>query len=310
MKLISDIVNDLVDVNKPLTSPLLKTKVLATRIKNNELLNWVNNELNGYQSRSVVPEYRVYSGDVIANFIVGNRQVSNMALPTSSLPKDVEEAFISMNFTESVEALKALKDQIKSGKSGKVETAFSAEKIGYLQFNLNRNGNPDLQILSAKKWTASTNIVVILAIIRSKLLDFMLKIEEEFEHISEIKQLQNENKTITSIMNHTIINTGNANVVNTGDNATVKAIINIIKGSQEDLKKTLKDYGIKENDINELLEVIDTEIPNSEKGTFGYKVNLWIGKMINRALDGSWQVAIGAAGSFLADAVQSYYGMK
>lgn len=67
---------------------------------------------------------------------------------------------------------------------------------------------------------------------------------------------------------------------------------------------------MKEDDINELLAVIDTEIPNTEKGTFGYKVNLWIGKMINKALDGSWQVAIGAAGSFLADAVQSYYGMK
>lgn len=151
MKLISDIVNDLVDVDKPLTSPLLKTKVLASRIKNNELLNWVNNELNGYDNKGVVPQYRVCSGDVLANFIVGNRQVNNMALPTSSLPKDVEKTFISMNFTESVEALEALKEQIKSGKSGKVETAFSAEKIAYLQFNLNRNGNPYLEILSAKK---------------------------------------------------------------------------------------------------------------------------------------------------------------
>ncbi|WP_018616604.1 hypothetical protein [Segetibacter koreensis] len=310
MKLISDIVNELVDVYKPLTSPLLKTKVLATRVKNDELLNWVNHELNGYESRSLVPGYRTCSGDVIANFIVGNRKFTNMALPTSSLPKDVEEAFISMNFTENVEALEALREQIKSGKSAKVETAFSAENIAYLQFNLNRNGNPNLQILSAKKWTASNIIIEILAIIRSKLLDFMLKFEEEFGHISEIKELQNENKTITSIMNHTIINTGDANVVNTGDKATVKAAINIIKGSQEDLKRVLKNCGVKEVDINELLEVIDTEIPNPEKGTFGYMVNLWIGKMINKALDGSWEVAIGAAGSLLADAIQSYYGIK
>ena len=43
MELVSQIINDLVDDQKSLNSALLKTKVLASRIQNVELLYWVNN---------------------------------------------------------------------------------------------------------------------------------------------------------------------------------------------------------------------------------------------------------------------------
>lgn len=59
---------------------------------------------------------------------------------------------------------------------------------------------------------------------------------------------------------------------------------------------------------SELIEIIDTEEPNAENKTFGEKVNGWIVKMVNKALDGSWNVGIGAAGSLLAEAIWKYYG--
>ncbi|NLP59293.1 hypothetical protein, partial [Lutibacter sp. B1] len=36
MKLINDIINELVDTDKSINSPLLKTKVLASRLQNKE----------------------------------------------------------------------------------------------------------------------------------------------------------------------------------------------------------------------------------------------------------------------------------
>ena len=47
MELISQIINDLIDEEKSLNSALLKTKVLASRIQNQNLLDWINNELSG-----------------------------------------------------------------------------------------------------------------------------------------------------------------------------------------------------------------------------------------------------------------------
>lgn len=110
-------------------------------------------------------------------------------------------------------------------------------------------------------------------------------------------------------MYQTIINTGDGNILNTGENAQIKADIRIRKGDKEFLAKTLKDNGINRQDICDLLKIIDTEEPNKEKGTFGIEVNTWIKNMLNKALEGSWQISIGAAGSVLADAIQSNYGI-
>ena len=55
MKLINYIINDLMDLNQPLEAGLLKTKVLATRIGNKELMNWINGEINGFPDGNDVP---------------------------------------------------------------------------------------------------------------------------------------------------------------------------------------------------------------------------------------------------------------
>lgn len=50
MKLLDTIISELVNVEISLSSPLLKTKILASRLQNKELLEWVNNELKGYSN--------------------------------------------------------------------------------------------------------------------------------------------------------------------------------------------------------------------------------------------------------------------
>ena len=51
MNLVSQIINELIEPkDNSLNSALLKTKVLASRIQNTELLSWTNAELTGYNS--------------------------------------------------------------------------------------------------------------------------------------------------------------------------------------------------------------------------------------------------------------------
>jgi hypothetical protein len=111
----------------------------------------VNNELSGYDTKSQVPEYRQCVGNVSGSYINGNYQFNDQQLPTAGLPQKVEDAFRSMDFYQSAETLEALK---RENKSGTLEALFPAELTNILQQHIRKMGNPDLQIIQAKKWVS------------------------------------------------------------------------------------------------------------------------------------------------------------
>ena len=195
-------------------------------------------------------------------------------------------------------------------KSGILEAVFPAELAAMMERNIKKMGNPFFQIVRARKYTSVNVVTQILSVIRSKLLDFMLKLDEEFGNVTELEELQKKNERISTIMNQTIINTGNGNVVNTGDKSKIKANISINKGDKNGLMQKLSEHSVSKTDYDELIEIIDTEIPDKKTGNLGNKVNGWIQKMIGKALDGSWQIGIGTAGNLLYELIQSYYGLK
>lgn len=307
MKLINDIINELIDTEISISSPLLKTKVLASRLQNEVLLNWVSNELKGYNSTSGLPDYRKYSGNITGTYINGNMQYNDQPVPTVGLKRDLEEMLLSMDFYQSISSLENLKGE---NKSEKLEHTFPAELTGLIQQNWRKMGNPYLQLVNCKKSVSVNAVVEILAFVRNNLLDFMLKIDSEFGNITEIEELKTKKEEITTIMNQTIINnSGDGNILNTGEKANITATININKGNIEELTKHLQEIGLSNADTIELIEIIDTEEPNFDNKTFGQKVNTWTQKMLGKALDGSWNIGIGAAGNLIAEAVKSYYGM-
>lgn len=305
MKLIGDVINELIDSKVSLTSPLLKTKVLATRIKNVPLLTWVNSELTGYSNPEDIPEYRTFPCSLTGTYLNGYTRFSNQAFPTNGLPEDIVDFYRKMDFAQSVEAIESLKN--KAG--GVLHLPLNAEMISVLELYIKKMGNPYLQILAADKELPDSALNQILSVIRSKLLDFMLKLEDEFGTSTDIQFLQKSNTKITSIMNQTIVTNGNGNLLNTGDSAKIKASINVNTNDQDSLKKSLHDSGISEEDTAALIAVIDNEAPSAD-GKFSVQVNHWISKMVNKALDGSWQIGVGAAGAVLAESLQHYYGIK
>jgi hypothetical protein len=306
MKLISDIINELIDSEKSVTSPLLKTKVLASRLKNEELLTWVNNELNGYDFNATVPEYRKCDGNVSGTYLSGNWQFNDQPLPTTGLPHELEQVIRQMDFYQSVATLESLQS---NNKSGTLEAVFPAELSALMERNIQKMGNPFFQIIRARRYTSINVVTQILSVIRSKLLDFMLKLDEEFGNLTEIEEMKNKNEQISTIMNQTIINTGDGNVVNTGDNSKVKANISINKGDKAALKQKLSQNGIAPEDVDELINIIDTELPDNTTGVFGQPVQKWTQKMLGKAVDGSWQIGLGAAGNLLTELLKAYYGI-
>lgn len=307
MKLLSDIINELVDAETPISSPMLKAKVLANRIQNMKLLNWLNMELGGYDNSEDLPEYRVYKCHLTGSFINGSMKYTEVSIGTSGLDEDILSNLIYMRFYQSISGLE---QAISKSESGSLDQDLPAELISHIGGNIRNMGNPLYHLISARKTLPKSAINEILSIVRNKLLDFALKLEDEFGNISEIKELRNKSQEIQTIVNKTIINSsGEGNFINTGDKAKIKSSINISKGNKTQIKDKIEELGLTAKDADELIEIIDSEKPDLNNKRFGDKVNQWIQSMIGKALNGSWNISIGVAGNILAEIIQQYYGM-
>lgn len=303
MKLLESIINDLVVTNVSLSDPLLKTKVLATRIRNAQLLKWVEGELSGYEEKADLPLYRKSKGIVKGNFLNGNKQYTNVDVPVGHLDNEILEKLIAIYDRDSVSSIEKL-----IGQKG-VKMSLNSYVKPYLEDSIRELGNWYFELTSVYLEIPATFLSNILSSVRSKLLEFMLALEQEFGVEADITILSKNNQTITHIMNTTINNSGDGAVINNGDNNNIEANITVNQGNKDALKTKLVEEKVAVNDAEELIKIIDTSTPVS-KDNFGEPVNNWVQTMIGKALNGSWQVAIGAAGNILAQAIQAYYGLK
>jgi hypothetical protein len=303
MKLISDIINELLDYGAPISGALLKTKVLAARIHNNGLLEWVNGELNGYEEQTILPAYRITSGILSGNYMNGQWKYSDTAMPISHLTKKESENLTEITIRDSLSSVEDL--IIKKG----IKISVSSQQKTYLEQTIRGIGNPYFQILNVHLDIPASFFTNIIAIVRSKLLDFMLEVENQFGHQTEIDDLKSKNALITQIMNTTINSNGDGVIITAGSNNEVNANVNIYKADKNLLKEELQSKSVESADIEELLTLIDEE-PTTVIDRYSNSVNNWIKKMLNKAVDGSWQVGIGAAGAILGDAIAKYYGLK
>lgn len=296
MDLLSEIINILTNDTQSLTNALLKTKVLAYKLNNDKLLKWVNNELNGYESGSILPDYRTIPTTVIGSFSNGFQRATNAQIPTSHLDSKLQEALSKTNMTTSVSNL----EHLAANKDESLGQPLPPELCGYISRNFPYDG---FVVEFAKKSLTKGQIVSILAQIRSKLLEFILELDKEKKD-AEITSISN--KEVDKILTTTII--GNNNVVLSGDNNTQTVNITIKKNDLKSLIKLLEKYNVEEDDIREITDVLNSEKPDYEKKELGPKAKTWLTKMLGKAVQGTWDIAAGIGANLLTNALRSYYG--
>ncbi|GAA4456501.1 hypothetical protein [Rurimicrobium arvi] len=103
--------------------------------------------------------------------------------------------------------------------------------------------------------------------------------------------------------------TGHGNILNTGNQANIYSTNNVSKNNLDTLKNQLTKYGIDDDDIQELAEIVQAETPNSKTNTLGEKSNNWILKIIGKSLSGAGKIAIGISSNILAAVIRQYYGL-
>lgn len=298
MGIIKELIDELSQSKTPLTDILIRSKVLAHRLKNEKIKDWINDELNGYQSEEL-PNYRILPCRVMGSVNNGIINRKNIPLPLYHLEKGIKDVLEKIHLYQSISTLEEIS---KNHDSEVISRVIPIELYNHISSVF----SDGFVVEYAQCEVSRIQIIQVLTSIRSKLLDFLMDIDDIVEDENSINPTEIEQAK--SMFNSAVF----------GDNATIivgnhnqqKVTNHINKGNFNELEKILKDNGVADADIEELKTVIDTETPDDNAKTFGSKVNEWTKKMLGKAVDGTWKVGIAVAGKLIADALWAYYGVE
>ena len=276
--------------------------MLLHKIGHKELVEWVNNELNGYPDDDSLPEYRILPAQVLVNASNMAYQVTSHPIPLGHLTKEQREPLEHARMNESLAVLEKLVE--KPG--GHLQASIPMEANGLLGQGL-ANG---YQIQRAWSEIGHASVAQIFVQVRSRLLDFVLGLQDQLgENVSEqeIKQ-RAESFDASSLFKNAIFGNNTTIVVGAHNKQHVTNIA--VQGNFHVLADELRQHGIKELDISALEQAIkaDDGTPEIAEKKFGPSVRTWLQGMLSKAVDSSWQIELGVASSLLATALQKYYG--
>jgi hypothetical protein len=298
MKLLDEIIELLADENASLNAVLLKTKVLMHTIGHAELAEWVNDELNGYPKDKPVPDYRIVGGRVAGNIQNAVMIQANVNLPTYHLPEKLKTWLESHELRE---AMSVLQDMARGKPGGSLHMPLSPE-IG-AQIDKGMDGYwvqkcwVEMQPLQIKNGISQ---------VRSRLLDFALNLRDKIGGVEEKEVKALAAATDVPGMFHGAVFGDNATVV-VGNENRIK--VNNQKGDFDALATLLATKGVSEHDVAELKTAVasDEGKVDIENKSFGPAVKGWISKMMEKAVNASWQIELGVAGGLLTEGLKAYY---
>jgi AbiTii len=116
MKLLDEIIEMAADGKNPISDALRKCLILAFQLKNETLKEWVEHELNGYEEKDAIPDYRKVVLYSRGNFTgPGGAWLPKRALPISIIAKEHRKWLVtvrdhpeSRHYTASTEIYRAL----------------------------------------------------------------------------------------------------------------------------------------------------------------------------------------------------------
>lgn len=300
MSLLEEIRDAAVNSQSDLGEVLRKCKVLAASLGSKPLEDWLIWECNGYPDDVKLPEYRVWKVELIGHFC--NRlgeEVPQYHIPNSFIPEQYRDQLTTNYCRSSISAIE------------KMLTDSSGPQIG-AQCNAARSLFDNLIVkmscLSLWQDIPSINILELRNTVRNRVLDFVLALWKENPEAGETQSdsAKIESKTVTQIFN-TTIHQGSANIVGNAQDSIITQAVEI--NNWESLENALKEKGIKQEDIDELKEAIESDPIPESSSKFGPLVSGWIGKMVGKAAKGLWDIGVSTAGSLLATAICKYYGV-
>ena len=310
MSLLLSIQNGAISEDSALGPLLLKTRLLASKLDNDVLADWVKYESSGYPKDVPVPEYRKvgvsYRGTFTGPY---NSGISNAQIPSYLIEKFCGKQWVRHEMRASVSGLQNLVRSSEGG-SGQLQLGNTANLIPLLQGKVYEDyACNDIQGIMSESC-----IVEALHAVRSLILELCIKITDEFPEAikieaSDMERNMSDEKSgqVTNIVNQTVYGTSTT-ITSSGDFAHIN--IDNDQNSSEELFKTLAENGILEADAKTISEIIASEKPSKGKDKLGKKAQNWLLENLQKAVDGTWEIGISAASDLVTKAAARYYGLE
>jgi hypothetical protein len=307
VKLVTEIIEILSSADPDLETALTKAKVLAYKLGEKELLDWVNGELTSYPDDVKVPDYRIMHVQIYGNVSNGRFRYTKHALPTHGIPKDIAEMVLVHPINYSIKVVTELVLNTKD-----LQLRLTPRLIPFIKKAM------DVTYDIEDFWGvfAAGAFTQLLAEVRSRLLDFMLELDARMPNDpapEDMKQLSKD-LHVGEIFKGAVFGQGAVLnlAVGTHNTATQTVTTHSLHNNLDALAKELKDHAVPAADVEELKTAIDADKGASEheKQDFGPKVKGWILKGMTKATTEAAGLPMKVMTGVVVGAITKYYGFK
>jgi len=173
MELLGQLQRDLLDEEVSLSTILRKARVLASHLHSAELGEWVARELDGYKQAEDLPDYRVISTSCFGVWTNGYYIIKGRGVSLSRVKNEkLKEFLTTFRVRDGIRTVEqhASESKIRFGLSADITSSvnYYVEEDGY--------GFADIQYAIAEH-----DFAQILDTVRNRLLDFLLKLGENWQ---------------------------------------------------------------------------------------------------------------------------------
>jgi hypothetical protein len=288
------------DSEKNIIDLLRKALLVATKLNLVEFKPWVQNELNGYKGGEL-PAYRQIHAQV------KGKNPYHGLIPIGFPDKEMEWTYSSVPIRDSVSALYDLIENRQSTDVLHMQMPFEAQRM------VSQLLESPFQNIEVYWVLQRSQIVEILDAIRNTILEWSLKLESEgiFGDGISFSEDEKQKASLSTVIQH-VENFNFQGVLGsvTDSNLTQNLQMTVQKNDLDGLKDYLSALKIEKPDIQELEKALQSDPLPSKAGKFGEKVSGWVGKMVQKAAFGGWEIGVAMAGQLLANAISAYYGIK
>ncbi len=131
MSLLRDIQDATIDANVDITTVLRKCKLLANRLGHKEFSIWVDQELNGYKTYDLIPDYRIFPVHSKGHFSgpMGS-MIKNGDIPLGCIPEKYRD---KMKNSYAAQPISAYVSLIKESQQKDFHEPWPPEIVAFIQ---------------------------------------------------------------------------------------------------------------------------------------------------------------------------------
>jgi hypothetical protein len=299
--LLDEIIELATDDKRSLAVLLRNCIVLGSKLKNDRLRTWANQELNGYQSKENLPEYRIANVGARGHFNGRfGAALKNYLIPPVSLEERHRELAETVYLLESVSSYEHM---TTTSDNGMIMYEWPANLVVYYSQKIYQG----YQLVLAWQQIPKSALVELLDTIRTRTLNMALEIQSELGSVEKLTTItpaaiaQVERSVTANIFGGTNFFASGQSQIST---SVTQNVINV--GNRAQLNEVLKQTGMTDDDLKELTEA---ENADGEK-KMGTRVMEWIKKIAPKAAIGTVKLSADITKEVLVSYLKQYHGLS